>query len=76
MSNPICRAGQRVPDSGVYAAVDQNGAHAGREVTCTREEMFPPTVGSREYGYRMIRTGVPQSSLPGRWRRRRRSVPA
>ena len=52
MSKHIHRPGEIVPKSGQYAVVKSNGAYAGREVTCVKDERFPPTrVG--EYGFVM-----------------------
>ena len=39
----IYRPGQIVPTSGQYGAVDYLGQFLGREVTCVRGEVFPPT---------------------------------
>jgi hypothetical protein len=50
MSKRIYRAGEIVPVSGQYGAVDYLGAYAGREVTCVKGEHFPPTRAG-EAGY-------------------------
>lgn len=47
----IYRPGERVPTSGQYAVVNRYGKYAGREVTCVRGEVFPPTRTLGEYGY-------------------------
>jgi hypothetical protein len=48
----IYRPGEFVPRSGQYGVVDVNGVFLGREVTCVRGEVFPPTRhGTAEYGY-------------------------
>ena len=46
----IYKPGQKVPVSGQYAAVNYAGLRVGREVTCVRGEVFPPTrSGDRGY---------------------------
>ena len=50
MSTTIYKPGQRVPVSGQYGAVLATGHWAGREVTCVKGEVFPPTRAG-EIGY-------------------------
>lgn len=44
------RPGERVPVSGIYAEVNQLGTRTGRNVTCVKGEVFPPTQNNG-YGY-------------------------
>jgi hypothetical protein len=50
MSRRIYRAGEIVPISGQYGAVNVYGNYTGREVTCVKGERFPPTRAG-EAGY-------------------------
>lgn len=48
----IYRPGERVPQSGQYGVVTRSGASVGREVTCVKGEVFPPTrAATAEYGF-------------------------
>lgn len=52
MSQQIHRPGQIVPISAQYGVVNVLGTYLGREVTCVKDEHFPPTrKGTTEYGY-------------------------
>jgi hypothetical protein len=47
----IYRPGQTVPTSGIYNVVNSYGSYMGRQVTCVKNEPFPPTQNVGEYGY-------------------------
>jgi hypothetical protein len=53
VSNRVYRSGEIVPFSGQYAVVDANYRRIGREVTCVKGEVFPPTPASG-YGYVLV----------------------
>lgn len=57
MTQRIYRPGEIVPVSGQYAVVTQTGSYAGREVTCVRDERFPP-VRPHEHGFKLRDTTV------------------
>ncbi len=42
MSNKL-KPGQNVPRSGQYGLYGPRGGYTGREVTCVRNEVLPPT---------------------------------
>jgi hypothetical protein len=50
LSKRVYKAGEVIPVSGQYGAVDYLGVDVGREVTCVRGERFPPTRAG-EAGY-------------------------
>lgn len=52
-ASTIYRPGQTVPVSGIYAEVNRFGSHTGRNVTCVKNEPFPPTQGTGQ-GYILI----------------------
>ena len=54
----IYRPGQTVPVSGIYAEVDRYGIQVGRNVTCVRNEPFPPTRKGGD-GYILIQVTNP-----------------
>jgi hypothetical protein len=57
-SATIYRPGDRVPVSGIYKVVDVFGIGVGREITCEEDEVFPPTVHSKEHGFVLARQTV------------------
>jgi hypothetical protein len=49
-----CKPGDTVLVSGLYAVILPSGGRNGLEVTCVKDEVFPPAIGAG-YTYLLLR---------------------